>query len=135
MAVWHGGFSAPCHLDEEQMVAVIEKHFADCRRFYTCGTGDGHFHMVESAIRLAVEARRRRSTSPSARSRGGRRRRGIHKVHNASGFAPDVIVDDPAASLLRDQDDGSPTTERIAILRGYEENGEPINLEDDEAGA
>jgi hypothetical protein len=47
---WHG-------LSQDEIVAVLEKHFADCRRFYTCGSGDAHFGMVEAAVRKSMEGK------------------------------------------------------------------------------
>jgi hypothetical protein len=44
-------------LCQEEILAVIEKHFEDCRQFYTSGAGDRHFHMVRSAISKALEAK------------------------------------------------------------------------------
>jgi hypothetical protein len=44
-------------LSQEEIVAVIEKHFQDCRQFYIAGAGDGHFHTVRSAISKALEAK------------------------------------------------------------------------------
>jgi len=38
-------------------MAVIELHFDACRRFYTTGSGDRLFYMVEAAIGKAIEAK------------------------------------------------------------------------------
>src|SRR5260370_41898970 len=44
-------------LSQDEIVEVVEKHFAEHRRRYTCGSGDGHFWMVEAAIRKAIETK------------------------------------------------------------------------------
>src|SRR5215472_12146727 len=46
-----------CGFTQDEIVAVIEKHFEDCRRFYTAGSGDQHFAMVRAAIGKAMEAK------------------------------------------------------------------------------
>jgi uncharacterized Zn-binding protein involved in type VI secretion len=116
-------------LSQDEIIAVIEKHFADCRRFYTCGSGDAHFGMVESAIRKATEAKHPARAYGDDELVRPRHKRGVRKIHNASGF-PDVIVDGgPAARLLRDSESN---VERPSGLVGYEDGGDPIG-EDDEA--
>ena len=42
-------------LTPDEIVAVIEKHFEDCRRFYTAGSGDQHFARVRAAIGKAMD--------------------------------------------------------------------------------
>ena len=62
-------------LSQEEIVAVIEKHFQDCRQFYIAGAGDRHFHMVQLAISKALEAkypRDRLGGAPDQRRRAGR---------------------------------------------------------------
>jgi hypothetical protein len=79
-------------LSQDEIIAVIEKHFADCRHFYTSGSGDAHFGMVEAAIRKAMELKHSTRDQAADEPVRPRRKRGVRKVHNASGF-PDVIVD------------------------------------------
>jgi hypothetical protein len=102
-------------ISQDEIVDVVEKHFADYRRLYTSGSGDGYFHMVEAAIRAAWQAKHPPIAHAEDEPVRPRRRGGVRKVHNASGF-PDVIVDgDGAASLLRDGE--SAPRHRFAIHR------------------
>ena len=97
---------------------------------YTIDFGSLSTHLLNGAARHA-EARHPSRERADDAPVPPRRKRGIRKVHNASGF-PDVIVDDPrAARLLRDQDKGSPTIERNSLSRGYEESGEAIGEDED----
>jgi hypothetical protein len=38
-------------LSHEEILAAVEQHFAEHRRLYACGSGDGHFHLLEAAVR------------------------------------------------------------------------------------
>jgi ferredoxin-NADP reductase len=38
-------------LTHREILDVLEQHFAEHRHLYTCGSGDGHFWMVEAAVR------------------------------------------------------------------------------------
>jgi hypothetical protein len=86
-------------LTPDEIIATIEKHFQDCRRFYTSGSGDAHFHMVHLAIRKAWEAkhpsRAHVDDEPERppRSRSG----GVREVYAAGGYA----------DVIDDQDDGT----------------------------
>jgi hypothetical protein len=42
-------------LTPDEIVDVLERHFADCRHLYTCGAGEQHFGMVHQAMRRALE--------------------------------------------------------------------------------
>jgi hypothetical protein len=44
-------------ISHDDIVAVVEKHFSDYRRFYVSGSSDAYFHLVEQAIRKAWEAK------------------------------------------------------------------------------
>ena len=44
-------------LSQDEIVAVIEKHFRDYRHLYIAGADDQDFHMVRSAIAKALEAK------------------------------------------------------------------------------
>jgi hypothetical protein len=134
------GLSPPFHLrdaarrwmglSQDEIIEVLERHFAEHRRRYTCGSGDGLFYLVEAAIRAAWQAKH----PPIAHAddepgRPRRKRSGLRKVHNASGI-PDVFVDGGrAARLLRDRESN---VERPSGLVGYEDAGDPIG-EDEEA--
>jgi hypothetical protein len=63
-------------LCQEEIVAVIEKHFQDCLQFYIAGAGDQHFHMVRSAISKALEAKYPRDRLGVVPERPRRRRAG-----------------------------------------------------------
>jgi hypothetical protein len=124
---WHG-------LSQEEIVAVLEKHFDACRRFYTSGSGDAHFGMVRSAIHKAIEAKhspRDHAGEEPDRPRPPRRSSSVRQVHNACGF-PDVFVEGRAARLVRSQ---VSNVERSSSLVGYESTGSPINEDDVEADA
>src|SRR5260370_2940242 len=61
------GLSPPFHLrdaarrwmglSQDEIIEVLELHFAEHRRRYTCGSGDGLFYLVEAAIRAAWQAK------------------------------------------------------------------------------
>jgi hypothetical protein len=90
-------------LSHDEIMAVIEQHFDACRRLYTTGSGDRHFHLVEAAIHKAIEAKhspRDDAGEEPDRPRPPRRSSSVRQVHNASGF-PDVYVEGRAARLLR----------------------------------
>ena len=80
-------------ISQDEIVAVIEKHFADYRRFYVSGSGDQLFSIVEAAIRKAWEAEhppRDRADDEPVRPRP--KRAGPRKVYTAGGYT-DVIDD------------------------------------------
>jgi hypothetical protein len=119
-------------ISHDEIVDVVRKHFAEHRRLYTSGSGDGHFWMIEAEIRKAWQEKhppRERADDEPERARR-RRAGGIRKVHNASGF-PDLLVEGPAARLLREPESSA---ERPSGLVSYEDTGEAINLEDDDSG-
>src|SRR6266404_4079795 len=60
-------------LSQDEIVAVIEKHFDACRRFYISGSGDAHFGMVRSAISKPSRRSTRSAFEPTMNphSRGG----------------------------------------------------------------
>jgi hypothetical protein len=105
-------------LSQDEIVEVLERHFDEQRRSYVCGSGDGLFWMVESAMRKALEAKHPRPRGDVDPERPQRSPR-VFKIHNASGF-PDVLVDDPTARIPPVQ----------ASLPGYEESGEDDAGED-----
>jgi len=87
-------------LSQDEIIAVIEKHFADCRHFYTSGSGDAHFGMVEAAIRKALEAKhpaRDHVDDEPERPRPSGKRRGIREIYTAGGYA----------DAIDDRDDGN----------------------------
>ena len=61
------GLSPPFHLreaarrwlglDVSEIVSVVTDHLREHRRLYTCGSGDGHFWMVEAAVAAAWKAK------------------------------------------------------------------------------
>ncbi len=134
------GLSPPFHLRDaarhwlgippDEIIDIIEDHFRQHRRLYVSGSGCGYFYMVESAVRAAWQAKHPpRDHADDEPERPRRKRSGLRKVHNASGF-PDVIVDGgPAARLLRDSESN---VERPTGLGGYDGAGDPLG-EDDEA--
>ncbi len=90
------GLSPPFHLrnavdqwsglSQDEIVAVIEKHFQDCRRFYTAGSGCQHFNMVRAAIGKALDAKSPRRERAEDAPVQPRRRRGVTPVYAAGGF-------------------------------------------------
>jgi hypothetical protein len=82
-------------LTPDEVIAVLEKHFPDCRRFYTSGAGEQQFNMVRTAISKAIEAKhppRDHADDELERPWQSRKRTGPRKVYTAGGYA-DVIVD------------------------------------------
>ena len=74
-------------------MSVLQKHFEDCRRFYTSGAGEQHFGMVQSAIRKALETKHPpRDHVDDEPERPRRKPAGLRKVYTAGGYE-DVIVD------------------------------------------
>ena len=134
------GLSPPFHLREavrhwgglshDEIMAVIELHFDACRRFYTTGSGDRLFYMVELAIRRAIEAKYPRNRSDGELKQPRRRSR-VRQVHTAAGGLPDVYVEGHAARLVRRTESERPS---LAGYTGDERVGVP-SLEDDEADA
>jgi hypothetical protein len=57
-------------LTPDEIISVLEKHFASCDRFYTTGAGDQHFNMVQSAMLKALEAEEHREPYRQRSSRG-----------------------------------------------------------------
>jgi hypothetical protein len=45
-------------LSLDEIASVVTDHLREHRRLYTCGSGDGNFHIVQAAIRKAIEAKR-----------------------------------------------------------------------------
>jgi hypothetical protein len=96
------GLSPPYHLraaarhwlgiSHDEIVAVIENHFADHRRLYTLDSGDSYFHMIEAAIRKAWEAKHPPRDHVEDEPARPRRKRGVRQVYAAGGYA-DAIVD------------------------------------------
>jgi hypothetical protein len=114
-------------LSQDEVVAVLEKHFDEHRRLYT-GASDRHFHMVQAAVAKALEAKypsrghvddqvdqpRRRSSSR------------VRTVPTVGGIS-DVYVEGRAARQVRRTESERPS------LAGY--TGERVgiaNLEDDD---
>src|SRR5262249_20972226 len=105
------GLSPPFHLrdalkrwrglSQDEIVAVIEKHSEDCRRFYLSGSGDAHFNMVRAAIGKAMDAKDPlRARVDVERPRRPRR---VMNLHNAAGGRPDVYVEGRTVRLLRNR--------------------------------
>jgi hypothetical protein len=107
---------------------AIERHLDEHRWLYTCGSGDGHFWMVEDAIRKAWQAKHpsieRADDEPEPRRRPSGH---VQKVHNTSGGRPDVYVEGRAARQVRRGE--RPT----ADLSGYTGHERVViaNLEDE----
>jgi hypothetical protein len=119
---WHG-------LSQDEIVAVLEKHFRDYRHLYIAGAGDQHFHLVRSAISKAIEAKHpSRDLADHELDRPRRRSSSrVQKVHNASGF-PDVFVEGRGADRpFRNQ---VSNVQRLSGLAGYERTGVPIGQDD-----
>jgi hypothetical protein len=117
---WHG-------LSQEEIVAVLEKHFAEHRRLYT-GASDRYFHMVQAAVHRAIEAKRPRDRADDGLNRPRRRSSGRVRTVPTVGGIPDVYVEGRAARDVRRAESERPS------LAGY--TGERVgiaNLEDDEA--
>jgi hypothetical protein len=72
-----------------EIIDVLDRHFDRCREFYTSGSGDQHFNVVQSAMRKAMDAKHPQQAYPPPSSR---RRPGVRKVYNAGGAA-DAIDD------------------------------------------
>jgi hypothetical protein len=83
---WLGGITP------DEIIDVVETHFADHRRGYHTGSGDQLFHVLQGQIRKVIEAKHPSRDRADGEPVRPRRKRGVRKVHNASGF-PDVIVD------------------------------------------
>jgi hypothetical protein len=77
-------------LSQDEIVEVVEKHFADHRVRYS-GSGDGYFWMVEAAIRKAMELKH--PPIDHVEPARPQRRRGVRKVYTAGGYE-DVIYED-----------------------------------------
>ena len=134
------GLSPPFHLhavakqwlglSQDEIVTVLEKHFDACRRFYTTGSGDRHFHLVRSAISKAIEAKYpNHSHADDELERPLRKRRGrFQPVAHAGGI--DVFDDRDDGGQ---EDDRTINVERSSSLVGYESAGVPIG--EDEEGS
>jgi len=110
------GLSPPFHLrdaakdwlglSQNEIVAVINKHFDDCRTFYTGGSRDAHFGMVRSAMSKALEAkypsRDRADDEPMPRLKR-RRRGGVRPVPHAGGV--DVFDDRDVGGTGQEDDE------------------------------
>jgi hypothetical protein len=115
-------------LSHGEILAAIEQHFEEHRRLYTCGSGDGHFHLVETAVRRAWQAKHpARVRAEDEPVRPQRRASRVRKLHNAAGGPPDMFVEGRAARLVRQSESN---VERPSGLVGYERAGVPI-IEDD----
>jgi hypothetical protein len=76
-------------LSQDEIVRVVEDHLREHSRPYTCGSGDGHFYLVQAAIRRAMEAKYPRGHFDDEPERPRRRRLGRdRKVYNAAGGLP-----------------------------------------------
>jgi hypothetical protein len=84
-------------LTQDEIVAVLQKHFQDYRRFHTTGAGEQHFGLVQQAIRKALEEKHpSRDHADDGPERPPRKRSGgVRKVHHAGGY-----------DLIDDRDDG-----------------------------
>src|SRR5215813_3112021 len=132
------GLSPPFHLrdalkrwrglSQDEIVAVIEKHFEDCRRFYTAGSGDSHFHMVKAAMHRALVAKHPRDHMDDEPERPRRRASGVRQIHNPSGIPDLFMVGRPARGFREPVS----KVERPSGPPGYERAGDPIG-QDDEA--
>jgi len=93
-------------LSQDEIVALINKHFDDCRRFYTSGSRDAHFGMVRSAMSKALEAkypsRDRADDEPMPRLKR-RRRGGVRPVPHAGGV--DVFDDRDVGGTGQEDDE------------------------------
>jgi len=122
-------------LSHEEILAAIEDHFAQHRRLYVSGSGDGYFYLVEAAIRKAWQAKHpTRDRADDASERPQRKRRGVQRVHNAGGGPHDLLLDDPRAVRVLRKRNQTAAVERPSTMRGYAGAGVPIG-EDDEADA
>jgi len=91
-------------LSHDEIVAVIENHFADHRRLYTCGSGDGYFHMVEAAIRQRWREKHPSREHVDDEPVRPRRKRGVRNVYMAGGYAD--ASDDREVSDAVGEDEG-----------------------------
>jgi hypothetical protein len=119
-------------LSRREILAIVDTHFSQHRRLYTCGSGDGYFNLLDAAVRQAIEAKHPAIDREPKRQQRPQRR--VVKIPTASGI-DDLIVDDPGADRLADDRDKGPTTERVSVVGDYEDDGEPINVDDDGPGA
>jgi len=123
------GLSPPFHLrdavkhwrglTQDEIVAVIEKHFEQCRRFYTAGCGDAHFDMVRMAVTKALEANHPLPRDEPVRPRLQRRAAGVRKIHHAGGT--DIYDDRRDPDWIREV-----AQPRPAPPQSFRESGEPI---------
>jgi hypothetical protein len=79
-------------LTQDEIIEVLERHFAEHRRRYTCGSGDGLFYLVEAAIRAAWQAKHPPRDHADDAPVSPPRKRGVRKVYTIGGFA-DAFVD------------------------------------------
>jgi hypothetical protein len=114
-------------LSHDEVMAVIERHFDSCRRFYTTGSSDQFFYMVEAAIHKAIESKHPSRGQADAEPERPRRRSAsrVHKIYNAGGPI-DAYVEGHAARLLGNQP--RPAERPSGPAEGA---GPPANLEDD----
>jgi hypothetical protein len=116
-------------LSPDEVARVVAEHLDLHHGGYHGGSGDGLFHLVEAAIRKAIEQKYPRPERQREPERPQRPRNRVVQIPTASGV-PDIYVEGDAARVVRDVE--SPV-ERQAVLPGYERAGEPI--EDGEGGA
>jgi hypothetical protein len=115
-------------LSQDEIVAVIQKHFADHRRLYVSGSGDGFFYMVEAAVRKAWQAKHPvRDGEPEGPRR--KRRGRVRPVPHAGGV--DIFDDRDDGHSAGLEDDRVTNVEGPPGLPGYERTGDPIGIEDD----
>jgi hypothetical protein len=89
-------------LSQDEIVAIIDKHFRDYRHCYIAGAGDQHFHLVRSAISKAIEAKHpNHSHADGELERPLRKHRGgVRLIPHAGGI-----------DVFDDQDDGGTSQE------------------------
>jgi len=112
MKSWRG-------LTPDEIVAVIEKHFEDCRRFYTAGSGDAHFNIVRAAISKALDAKLAWGAPATAERPREKRRGRVRKLHHAGGVDAFDDREDPAWICEVPQP-------RPAPPESYRESGESV---------
>ena len=113
-------------LSHEEILAAIEDHFAQHRRLYVSGSGDGYFYLVEAAIRRAWQAKhptRDRANDEHERPRNKRLGR-VRPVHHAGGV--DVFDDNANPDWLT-----VVAQPRPAPPQSYRESGESIGEDED----
>ena len=117
-------------LSQDEIVAVLEKHFRDCRHLYIAGAGDQHFHLMRSEIARAIEAKypSRRHVDEQVVRPPPRRPNGVRPIPHFGGVD---VFDDRDDGGTGQEDDPVTDVERRSALPGYERTGVPIGAEDD----